>query len=88
MDVRTTIHGHGRLVRRSGRSLLDRLEAPVTAIAYWLAVGLPVVYLALLVTGIESQAELGVFLGLLGAHGVALIGGRNYDPGSGGSEPW
>lgn len=88
MDFRTTITGHGRLARRSGQTLLDSLEAPLTAVSYWLAVGLPVVYLTLLIVGIETPRELGLFLGLLGAHGLALIGGHNYEPGSGRSTPW
>lgn len=88
MDFRTTINGPPRFARRSGESLLHRLEAPLAAVAYWIAVGLPIAYLGLLVTGIESSAELGLFVGLLGLHGIALIGGRNYDPGSGRSEPW
>ena len=88
MDFRTAIHGHGRFARRSGRSVLDRLEGPLAAVAYWLAVGLPIVYLGVLVTGIESTVELGVFVGLLAVHGLALIGGRNYRPRSARSEPW
>ncbi|MFB6359962.1 MAG: hypothetical protein ABEH59_01420 [Halobacteriales archaeon] len=86
MDFRTTIQG--RLARRSGRSVLDRLEGRLAAVAYWLAVGLPLAYLALLVTGIESTGQLGLFVGLLAVHGLALIGGRNYHPGSARSEPW
>lgn len=87
MESRTTIHGPSRFVRRSGRSLVDRLEGPMVAAAYWLAVGLPLVYLVLLVTGIDNHTELGLFLGLLGVHGIALIGGRNYEPGSADSNP-
>lgn len=88
MQFRTAIDSHGRLVRRSGRSLADRLEGPLVAAAYWLAVGLPIGYLVLLLTGIDSHADLGVFLGLLAVHGIALIGGRNYEPSAGYSEPW
>lgn len=84
MSVRTAIHGHGERASRTGRVLLERVEASSTVVAYWLAIGLPMVYLPVLFTGLESLTELGMVIGLLMLHGVALIGGRNYHPGSDG----
>lgn len=47
-------------------------------IAFWIAIGLPLLYLPLLFSGIENQTELLLFLGLLGFHIVALIRGQDY----------
>lgn len=82
MDYERFPFGHGGIPGRVGRSIIDRIEVPVAAIAYWAAIGLPVGYLALLATGIDSGTELGLFLGLFGVHVAALIGGRNYEPGT------
>ena len=54
------------------------LSTPVTAIAFYGAIALPAVYLPLLVAGIETTDGLVTFLGLLGLHLAALVGGRSY----------
>ena len=54
------------------------LATPVSALSFWLAIALPAVYLPLLFTGLSSVADLVTFLGLFGAHLVALVGGRSY----------
>ena len=54
------------------------LGAPLSAVAFWCAVGLPVLYVPLLVTGLDAPRDLALFLGLLGLHLVALVAGRSY----------
>lgn len=65
-----------------GRRTLDRtnsqLRVLVSTVSFWTAIGLPALYLPLLVQGLESVAGLGLFLGLLGLHVLALLGGRRH----------
>jgi hypothetical protein len=56
----------------------DALRGTLSALAFWLAIVLPALYLPLLVAGIQSTDGLVTFLGLLGLHLVALVGGRRY----------
>jgi len=80
----------GRVVASLGRSFRDlppralpgRAAASLSALAFWVAVVLPVFYLSLLVAGIETTGGLALFLGLLGLHLLALVGGRGYANGS------
>lgn len=66
--------------------LPDRLLAvlsalpPLPAVAFWVAIALPVLYVPFLITGIGGVQELGLFLALLCLHLGALYGGRSYDP--------
>lgn len=61
-----------------GDGLRRRIGAPLSALSFWGAIALPVLYLPPLVLGIESTTGLLAFLGLLGLHAAALIGGRGY----------
>lgn len=54
------------------------LTAPVSALAFWLAIALPALYLPLLLTGLSTVADLTLFLALFGLHLAALVGGRSY----------
>lgn len=65
---------------RSLWSAVSHLEAPIEAIGFWAAVGLPIVYLSMLVSGIDNQVRLVLFLGLIGLNFVALIVGHDYEP--------
>lgn len=47
-------------------------------VMYWGAILLPVVYLPLLLTRLQTTGELLLFLVLFGLHVVALFGGRSY----------
>lgn len=58
--------------------LLDRLSSPVTAVAFWLAVAMPIGYVSLLVTGIGNGRELLLFLGLIAIHLIALRAGASH----------
>lgn len=53
------------------------LARTARALAFWTAVGLPFVYLPLIVGGVSGQQWL-VVAGLLVAHVVALIAGHDY----------
>ena len=48
------------------------------AVAFWAAIGFPLLYLPLLATGLDTPARLGAFIGVLAANVAALLGGRRY----------
>lgn len=58
--------------------LLDWLSSPASAVAFWLAVAMPMAYVPLLISGLGDGHELGLFLGLLAIHIVALRAGRSH----------
>lgn len=60
------------------RWVVRRLSAPISAVAFWSAIGLPFLYVPLLVAGLDTTQDLFVFLGLFGLHLAALFGGRSY----------
>lgn len=86
MDFRTTGHRIGSRLNHDGWFSLDRIGTMASATAYWLAVGLPLLYMSVLAIGIETRSGIGLFLGLLAFHLLALVCGRNYDPGTGSLE--
>lgn len=51
-------------------------------IAFWVAIGLPLLYIPLFLSGIANLSELLLFLGLFGLHVLALIRGNGYRRGS------
>ena len=51
------------------------------AIAFWLAITLPVLYIPFLVTGIDRVRDLGLLLGVFCLHLAALYAGRSHQPG-------
>lgn len=57
---------------------LGAVAEPATRIAFYGAITLPIIYLPLLVTGIESIEGLAVFLGVFAVHVLTLIVGRPY----------
>lgn len=63
-------HGHRRVV--------GALSEPLSALAFWSAVALPLLYVPLLAAGLGSARDLLLFLGLFVLHLVALVGGRSY----------
>lgn len=56
----------------------DALFRPFEALAFWSAVALPFVYIPLLLSGIETSAELLAVATLIGAHVVALVLGHHH----------
>lgn len=66
-----SLHG---LATASARAL----SASASALAFWAAIVLPVLYLPLLATGLESIGGLVAFLGLFGIHLLALVAGRSH----------
>ncbi|WP_290817900.1 hypothetical protein [Halovivax sp.] len=55
-----------------------RLPSTITAVAFWLAALLPLVYLPVLLVGLDSAARFTLFVGLLGLNAVALVLGHDY----------
>lgn len=53
----------------------------LSAIAFWSAIGLPALYIPLIVAGLGSLGDLAAFLGLFGLHLVALLAGQSYRTG-------
>lgn len=54
------------------------LGKPLSAVAFWIAIGLPLLYVPLLAAGLHSSQDLLLFLGLFALHLVALFGGRSH----------
>jgi hypothetical protein len=53
---------------------------PLRALSFWAAVLLPVCYLPVVVGGFANAGEVGLFVGLVAAHAVALSLGHGHDP--------
>lgn len=70
--------GDGFDLQRSVRTLHRHVTVPLSALSFWVAIALPALYLPLLATGIDGPDGLLLFLGLLGLHVLALVGGRGY----------
>ncbi|WP_306056348.1 hypothetical protein [Natronococcus wangiae] len=51
----------------------------VTAVGFWLGTILPVFYLPVFITGIDSVQALSLLLALLVVHALALVVGHEYD---------
>lgn len=64
--------------RLASGEIVRRIRAQVVMLLYWSAILLPVIYLPLLFTRIQSGEKLVLFLSLVGLHLVALIGGQNH----------
>ncbi|MBO4249245.1 hypothetical protein IL252_15620 [Halomicrobium sp. IBSBa] len=51
---------------------------PIRALAFWIAIALPFLYLPLLAVGLSSQTLTGAFLTLLLCNAVALLVGHKH----------
>jgi len=63
---------------RKSRPLVSELSKPLSAVAFWSAIALPLLYLPLLGAGLRTTQDLLLFMGLFALHLVALVGGRSY----------
>lgn len=54
------------------------LRAGVVATGFWLAIGLPFLYLPLLATGLDSLASIQAFGSLVGLHALTVYVGQRY----------
>ena len=63
---------------RDRRPLVGDLSEPLSAVAFWGAIALPVLYVPLLAAGLGSTQDLLLFLGLFALHLAALFGGRTH----------
>lgn len=61
-----------------GRPAPTVLREPLSTIAFWSAIALPVLYLPLLAVGLGSVRDLALFLGLFVLHLAALLAGRSH----------
>ena len=52
--------------------------SPIRALAFWIAVALPFLYLPLLAVGLSSRARTGAFLALLLCNAAALLVGHEH----------
>ena len=57
---------------------IGTLLRPIEAVGFWAAVGLPFVYMPLVLTGIGTPTEQAAAGILIAAHVVALFLGRHY----------
>ncbi len=64
--------------RESIEQVTRTILAPLRAVAFWLAVALPFLYVPLLFTGLSDTTAITAFLILLGANVVALLLGHSY----------
>lgn len=72
----STAHDPGPVETPRGFGTLLR---PVEAAGFWAAVGLPFVYVPLLVAGVQTPAEQLAIGVLLGVHALALFLGRHHN---------
>ena len=63
---------------RDRRPLVGDLSEPLSAVAFWSAIALPLLYVPLLAAGLGSTQDLLLFLGLFALHLAALLGGRSH----------
>lgn len=66
---------------RERRPLVGSLSEPLSAVAFWSAIALPLLYVPLLAAGLATTQDLLLFLCLFGLHVIALLGGRSYAAG-------
>jgi len=57
---------------------IESLATPISAIAFWLAIAIPALYVPLIATGVDGPGELGLFFGVFGFHLLSLFLGRSY----------
>ena len=60
------------------RPVVGDLSRPLSAVAFWSAIALPLLYVPLLAAGLGTTQDLLLFLGLFALHLVALFGGRTH----------
>lgn len=54
------------------------LSHSVTAAGFWLGTLLPVVYVPVILSGIDSMGRLSLLIALLAVHALALVIGHDY----------
>lgn len=56
------------------------LGSTITGVGFWLGTLLPIVYLPVFLTGIDSIGRLALFVGLVVVNVLALVVGHDYSP--------
>lgn len=54
------------------------IARPLEAVAFWTAIALPFLYIPLLIYGLETRGQVGVFLGLVVLNLIAFVLGHGY----------
>lgn len=80
MRARTSVREHRPPYLAGRAGIEERVRTALSAVSFWTAITLPLVYVPLLTRGLESPDAVLVVLGLLGFHVLSLVGGRNYRP--------
>jgi hypothetical protein len=62
-------------------SFVQRLRTYLSPLLFWGAIVLPLLYLPLLATGIDTITHLGTLLALLLLHFFCILAGHSYTPG-------
>lgn len=76
MSIPPIIHDLRRTTRNSETSLLEGIRA----LSFWSAIVLPLLYIPLLVVGLDTAARSIAFLGLLSLNIVTLVISHSYRP--------
>lgn len=66
--------------RETIRNARSHVLGPLRQVGFWSAIALPFLYVPLVATGLESTAELWVFLALLAANVCAVGVGHSHTP--------
>lgn len=59
-------------------SIRQTVATPIQAVAFWVAVVLPFLYVPLLAAGLDTAGTMNAFFGLLAANAVALLVGHPH----------
>lgn len=62
----------------AGPLVVRWIRTPMIALSFWSAITLPLLYLPLFASGIETTTGLMIFLALFGMHLLALVGGHGH----------
>lgn len=62
-------------------SFVRRVRRYLSPVLFWSAIVLPLLYLPLVATGLDSINQVITLLALLSLHVVALLAGHSYSPG-------
>jgi hypothetical protein len=76
--ARAVVVDYWRAADDAQRRLWTRTTALVTALAFWVAIPLPFLYIPVLVRGVDGRAEVVALLLLIALHVVTLGLGRPY----------
>lgn len=80
MTLPPTFHHLEPTTSSLGKAIARRVRVTLLAVTFWSAIVLPVLYVPLLATGLDTVARTVAFLVLFGLNVVALVVGHPYRP--------